>query len=264
MKKFKAFLLVLMLIPFAIFATACQSKSINDAQITIEQQTYHYTGSEITPIVTVKIGRKTLEENKDYTVTYENNIALGTASLTVTGNGKYTGSKTITFEIVEGIIDDVFAIDAQAPFSFDSQFTIGVIGIKEGDIVSYKTSEDEEYTTEQLYFTSVGNFTIYFKVERENYQPYFGQATLTIFKGEFEYEDFTAENQTYDGTPKSPDIFNYITLHDGMTITYSTNPSQPFTSEMPTFTERGNYKVYLKLEHDYMETKIIVVDYTIE
>lgn len=66
-----------------------------------------YTGSEIEPNVTVKIDNKTLKENEDYTVTYSNNIYIGTAQITIKGIGNYTGTKTTTFKIVPKQISDV-------------------------------------------------------------------------------------------------------------------------------------------------------------
>ena len=39
--------------------------------------------------------------DKDYKLTYSNNIKPGTASVTVTGMGSYTGSRKISFQILE-------------------------------------------------------------------------------------------------------------------------------------------------------------------
>ena len=59
-----------------------------------------YTGLEIKPVLTVKSGGTVLTENRDYTVSYSNNIGVGTATVTVTGKGSYTGTKTASFNIV--------------------------------------------------------------------------------------------------------------------------------------------------------------------
>lgn len=42
-----------------------------------------------------------MTEDTDYTVSYEGNINIGTATLTVTGKGSYTGSVKRTFEITK-------------------------------------------------------------------------------------------------------------------------------------------------------------------
>ena len=60
---------------------------------------YTYDGKAKTPGVTVKDGTKTLVNNTDYTVRYSNNTNVGTATVTVTGKGNYTGSKSTNFKI---------------------------------------------------------------------------------------------------------------------------------------------------------------------
>ena len=60
-----------------------------------------YTGSAITwPNLKVTLaGALTLTEGTDYTVSYSNNVNAGTAVITITGIGNYTGTLTKTFEI---------------------------------------------------------------------------------------------------------------------------------------------------------------------
>jgi hypothetical protein len=44
-----------------------------------------------------------LEENQDYTVAYANNTNIGTATVTLTGMGNYTGEVSFTFDIVRNL-----------------------------------------------------------------------------------------------------------------------------------------------------------------
>lgn len=44
--------------------------------------------------------KETLKNGKDYTLSFKNNKALGTATVTVKGKGNYKGSKSVDFEIV--------------------------------------------------------------------------------------------------------------------------------------------------------------------
>ncbi|MBR1628711.1 MAG: preprotein translocase subunit TatA, partial [Lachnospiraceae bacterium] len=83
--------------------TEAQTKpvSINTATISgLSSEGYTYTGSAITPTITVTLDSKTLTEGTDYTVSYSNNTNVGTATVTITGTGNYTGTKTANFEIV--------------------------------------------------------------------------------------------------------------------------------------------------------------------
>jgi len=61
-----------------------------------------YTGQAIEPAVVVKDGEEVLEEGRDYTVTYENNVAVGTATVIVKAgtSGNYRGEVKATFNIV--------------------------------------------------------------------------------------------------------------------------------------------------------------------
>lgn len=58
-----------------------------------------YNGKAQTPAVTVSFGGKNLAKDKDYTVAYANNTNAGTAKVTVTGKGNFTGTKAATFKI---------------------------------------------------------------------------------------------------------------------------------------------------------------------
>ena len=68
-------------------------------KITPEYTSTSYDGSEKEPSVTVKYGTELLTEDTDYEVTYENNEDVGTASIIVTGMGRYIGTKTASFKI---------------------------------------------------------------------------------------------------------------------------------------------------------------------
>jgi hypothetical protein len=61
-----------------------------------------YTGSAITPTITVKYGATTLVLNTDYTISYSNNINVGTATVTITGIGNYNNTASTTFTISNG------------------------------------------------------------------------------------------------------------------------------------------------------------------
>ena len=57
-----------------------------------------YTGSAIAPKPVVKVNGSTLSAI-DYTVSYKNNINVGTATLVVTGKGNYKGTIAATSRI---------------------------------------------------------------------------------------------------------------------------------------------------------------------
>ena len=76
--------------------------SIENASIILNTAAFSYTGKEIKPgLITVKQDNKVLEKDKDYTVSYENNVKTGymTAAVKITGIGDYTSEACKYFSI---------------------------------------------------------------------------------------------------------------------------------------------------------------------
>lgn len=69
--------------------------------ISIAKSTYRYTGKAITPKVKLYDSKGNLISSKYYTVKYSNNKKVGTAKITVTFKGNYSGKLTKTFKIVK-------------------------------------------------------------------------------------------------------------------------------------------------------------------
>jgi len=76
--------------------------SIEKAKTTIEDQVY--TGKALKPTVKVVLNKKTLKKGTDYTVAYSNNKKIGTATVTINGKGKYTGTKSVSFKILPNAV----------------------------------------------------------------------------------------------------------------------------------------------------------------
>jgi len=85
--------------------TNCSQYNITNATST-SVRTQYYTGQTITPkpVLTLKINGKNVKLNnyKDVTITYKNNINVGQGVIVYTGKGIYTGKKEVTFNIVNG------------------------------------------------------------------------------------------------------------------------------------------------------------------
>lgn len=76
------------------------AENISKAVVTISKGTCNYTGKAQEPTVkTVKLGQQILDPDIDYTIVYQNNVNIGTASVIITGKGHYTGSVTKNFSI---------------------------------------------------------------------------------------------------------------------------------------------------------------------
>lgn len=76
------------------------TKDISQGQLTLSFSSLTYTGSPIQATgATLTVGGATLTEGTDYTLSYSDNVKVGTATATATGIGACTGSLKTTFDI---------------------------------------------------------------------------------------------------------------------------------------------------------------------
>lgn len=87
--------------------------NIKGAKIVMpSEETYSYNGKAQTPDVTVTLNDKELEKNTDYRIDYVNNQNAGTATINITGMGRYEGSVSKDFTIAKKAVT-VSGITAQ-------------------------------------------------------------------------------------------------------------------------------------------------------
>jgi hypothetical protein len=85
-----------------------------------------WTGDSVKPAITVKEGNIALTPDRDYTGEYRDNVKLGTATVTFTGKGNYSGALDMAFAInPKPVADSWIEIDA---------ITLAVT-VKDGDSV---------------------------------------------------------------------------------------------------------------------------------
>jgi len=97
------------------------TEEISETNVTLDKESYEYTGSQIKPEVTVTHGDKTLVENTDYTLLYGSNIDVSTGgTVTITGIGTYEGSSiTKSFEIIPvNISSDKTNVSLEGPYEY--------------------------------------------------------------------------------------------------------------------------------------------------
>lgn len=72
---------------------------IGSYTLTLDVSEFTYSGLEIKPTATVNNGTENLVEGTDYTISYENNVEAGTATVKAEGKGNYTGTLSAQFTI---------------------------------------------------------------------------------------------------------------------------------------------------------------------
>ena len=216
------------------------AKSISNSTISsIADQTY--TGSALTPAVTVKDGTKTLVSGTDYTVSYSNNVNVGTATVTITGKGNYTGTKTANFTINPVIDLTILSIEDQ---TYTGSAITPVITVRDGDIVLVNGTD---YTVSYNNNVNVGTATVTV-TGKGNYT---GTKTATfkiVAKSISESTISSIADQTYTGSAITP----AITVRDGDTVLVN---NTDYTVEYSNNIKAGTATVTITGKGNYSETK---------
>lgn len=105
------------------FTVTVTPVSLEGATVAVKDLTYN--GEAQTPEVTVKLGEKTLVKGKDFSVFAEKQTNAGSYTLTISGKGNYTGTKTVEWKIKPIKIDHAkFVKNITKTYSGEAEFTL--------------------------------------------------------------------------------------------------------------------------------------------
>ncbi|MBQ8749698.1 MAG: hypothetical protein IJZ29_04460 [Clostridia bacterium] len=147
-----------------------------------------YTGSAITQSYSVTdsvpSANSVLVSGTDYTGVFTNNTNVGTATLTITGKGNYTGTKTATFAISNATITGSITQSGNLTYNGTAQtptLTNTLVAVGNQTItVTYSASENGTYSSTIPSFTNAGTYTIYYKATASNHSEKIGSITIVI------------------------------------------------------------------------------------
>lgn len=142
-------------------SSAQRQSKINISSATIYAKNVAYTGTEVTPIPTVKLENKELKYGVDFLCSYKNNVKAGKASIIIRGIGNYVGSKKTTFNIMKS---NIKLVSSSFPLSGDrcSEKPINL------NIKSNFSIEKIEYSTDNKVWKEVNNNDVEYK--NNNYE----------------------------------------------------------------------------------------------
>ncbi len=126
---------------------------------------YAYTGKAITPGVVVETGSRTLVPGTEYTVSYSNNVNAGTATITVTGVGKYSGKQTANFVIEPKNIQSCDTTDISDRTYTGDAYTPSVTVSDGGKVLT----KGVDYTVTYTNNTNPGTATVVIRGLSSNY-----------------------------------------------------------------------------------------------
>ena len=138
--------------------------------------------------------------------------------------------------------------------------TIALNVATEGVTATFATSEGGAYTATQPSFTEPGEYTVWFRLEKENCATVTGSASVTIM--ELAQIDYSVQgyNGYYDGQPHSIAL---SIATEGVSVTYAASEDGAYSATLPSFTETGTYTVWFKLEKENCETVVDSASVTI-
>ncbi len=165
---------------------------ITEDMITVDTADKTYTKSAIEPVVTVKNGATSLTKGTDYTVTYTNNTNVGTATITITGKGNYSGRFEKNFEITAKALTEAMITVDVTDKTYTGSAIEPTVTVADGS-PSIITSSD--YTVTYTKNTNVGEAT----VTITGIGNYGGEVTKTfeITKADQDTLTVTSTNATY-------------------------------------------------------------------
>lgn len=121
------------------------ARAINDVEVTVPDTVF--TGEQVKPDVVVSYGNYQFTNNSDYTLSFKDNVNIGTASVVVTGKNHLSGSRTVTFPIEKADISSTEIAVKDATFTGSAiksgvDVRLGNVTLKEGThyTLSYKNN----------------------------------------------------------------------------------------------------------------------------
>ena len=218
---------------FSISARAMSDTSVAN----VSSQTY--TGNGISPLPTITYNNKTLKKDTDYTLSYSNNINAGTATITITGKGNFTGTTSKTFSISARAMSDTSVANISS-----QTYTGNVISPLPTITYNNKTlKKDTDYTLSYSDNINVGTATITI-TGKGNFA---GTTSKTFSISARAMSDTSVANissQTYTGNVISPlptITYNNKTLKKDTDYTLSYSDNINAGTATITITGKGNF-----------------------
>lgn len=118
-----------------------------------------YTGKNIIPAVNVSFGSRALKQGTDYTVSCRNNKNVGTATVTITGKGKYRGTRNTTFKIVKASMNSL-KYSSVSDKTYSGKAQKPSVTVKNG---TKKLTKNKDYTISYSKNKNVGRAVITIK-----------------------------------------------------------------------------------------------------
>ena len=176
----------------------------------------YYTGSAITPTLTLYNGTKKMTQGTDYTVQYSNNVNLGTATATITGIGNYKGTAKTTFKIVKVPVSELTISGLKSYYYYTAEAIVPEIKLS---FASKQLTEGTDYSIRVTDNIEPGNNTATVTITGKGYYEGTRTEHFTIRGRRISSASIKAiPSQVYSGEELTPEVTITDTLA-GQTVT---------------------------------------------
>ena len=243
-------------------------KSISNMSFSVSPSTYEYDGTAKTPTPILNDGSKRLINNTDYTVVYSKNNEVGTATVTATGKGNYTGTITAQFTIKAAKVNvsDCKVTLSKTNYSYDGTAKNPDVTVTYGSTTLVK---DTDYKVDISSNIEVGTA----KVVITGCGEYTGTKTVNFVISKKSFEDLeftiTPDSFEYDGSAKKPNV----TVKDGKKaltektdyeVKYSDNTIAGEGTVTITASDKGNYSGSVEKKFTIAKSDISTASITLD
>ena len=254
------------------------AKAITEEMVSLDKISFTYNGDIQYPEITIMVGETSLEENEDYTASYKKGddavdgpSDAGDYTLTITGEGNYTGTVTKTITITAKTIatENITVALVETTITYDGTPhtpEVSSVSILSDTAPIVLTTDD--YDTENIVYENninAGESTATATVTLQGNYSGTGVATFTIEQADISEYVVTGLTTTtaYTGTAIVPEFAVKATEISETSLTADdyTTSYQKFENDKMTDVEEmkdaGSYKIIITGKGNYKGSKSI-------
>ena len=243
---------------FTILEKGSTVNDIADADVEIDSQlVYDNTYKKPEPVVTYK--GTTLVKDQDYKISYYSNnknatTAKSKASVTISGMGSYTGSKTVNFDIAPKPVDNLELTATDAVYNTANNIAIAVtptVTVKDPDLGTTLSLDNDDYILDFSDYRAAKDYNVgehNFKLTGTNNYTGTKIGTFNVVATSISPAVISVDPVEYTGSEVKPTpskvTFNNTTLVEGQDyeITGYENNVELGSAARITIAGKGNYK----------------------
>ena len=179
-----------------IIANNKETDGNNDATLDLSQVVLEgmVSGDDLSITASASFSDALVGKNKEVTI----------SNLTLVGNDKdnyylSSESQTIAYANITLLLMNAEVLDYTGIYDKESH-SITITNTLDDVVISYSSEENGTYSSDEISYTNAGTYTVYYKIEKGNYETINGSATITINKKEVKVSNITASDKEYDGS----------------------------------------------------------------